>query len=572
MCCRLILSALLLGAGLAVAADQADTARIARLISQLGSDRFDEREQATRELEALGPAALAELRKAANSTNLETQQRAEKLVKNLESRLNNEKMLVAARVHFTFKDTPVLEALADIARQTGYNLSYVDDPAPLQGRTVTLNTGATTFWPAFDQFCMKAGLVEVAGQYRAAGPQPVAIQVGGQPPPPVPIPPLRKIVPPNSVNPTFGAYRQVQLTDGKQGPLPTDYVGPVRVRALPPEMQLLGATPRQEKELRVILDLSPEPGVDFVNVLDLRIDKALDDRGQALTAVGGLTANNPVGVALNAAARPLPRQIPVRFEPGTEPTRALKELKGTSMVAMRTPAKVMAIVDDIQNATGKSSKGEHNVKLTVRDVKKHPDGQLELQVLVERPADVLAQNLTSASRGAIAPVQPGQIQIQIRPLPRQLPRAVPPQQVPPAAPPAPAPNPAPNAPAPAPNPAPKAAAPARNRAKKAAQPQAAPQPAQVQPVPVQARIGQLATRTFGTAYVGLAVLDGKDQRLPLTNARSLGGRTINGITTQEVTLTVQPQAGHGEPAKLIFTGMRTVNVEIAFTLKDVPLP
>jgi hypothetical protein len=45
--------------------DAADAARIARLVRQLGSDDFDEREAATKELEAIGEPALAPLRKAA---------------------------------------------------------------------------------------------------------------------------------------------------------------------------------------------------------------------------------------------------------------------------------------------------------------------------------------------------------------------------------------------------------------------------------------------------------------------------------------------------------------------------
>lgn len=530
-------------------ADTADAARIAKLIRQLGSGRFEEREQATRELEALGGAALEGLRKAAQSGDLETQRRAEELVKKLEGRLSNAQMLAATRVRFKFKDTPVLEAIADIAKKTGFHLSYVDDPAKIVGRTVTVDTGETTFWQAFDLFCQKAGLVEGAGQYRAAGPQPVAIAVGGQPPPPVPVPPIRHVLPPNSIQPTFGAYRHVMLLDGKPQPLPTDYVGAVRVRALPPEIQLLGAAPRLDNELRVLVDLSPEPGVDFVGVLDMRIDKAVNDRGQSLKGLAGAAAGDPVAVALATASRPLGRQVPVRLEPAAQPSRALKELKGTSTVQMRTPPKVMATVDDIQNATGKSVKGEHNVTLTVRDVKRHEDGRLELTVLVQRPADVFAYNLANAGGAAgLIPVQAGQIQIQIRQI-QVAPGAVPQQRPPaPGAPPPPAPNPAP---------------------KPAAQ-KPAPQPVQAQPV--QAQIAAVQGRTFVTSVVGLSVLDAKDQQLALTDARMAPPQTVKGVTTQEVTLTVQPQAGQGAPAKLVFNGTRHATVEIAFTLKDVPLP
>jgi RNA polymerase sigma factor (sigma-70 family) len=63
-----------------------DAERIAKLIDQLGSDRFAEREAASRELDRLGAAALGALRKAIQSSDPETRRRAEALVKKIESR------------------------------------------------------------------------------------------------------------------------------------------------------------------------------------------------------------------------------------------------------------------------------------------------------------------------------------------------------------------------------------------------------------------------------------------------------------------------------------------------------
>jgi hypothetical protein len=46
--------------------------RIGRLISQLASSRFADRQQASRELEAIGEPALAALRRATNAADMET--------------------------------------------------------------------------------------------------------------------------------------------------------------------------------------------------------------------------------------------------------------------------------------------------------------------------------------------------------------------------------------------------------------------------------------------------------------------------------------------------------------------
>jgi hypothetical protein len=60
-----------------------DASHIARLIAELDSDEFKVREKAYEELEALGGAAEAALRKAARSSSLEVKRRAEELLSKL---------------------------------------------------------------------------------------------------------------------------------------------------------------------------------------------------------------------------------------------------------------------------------------------------------------------------------------------------------------------------------------------------------------------------------------------------------------------------------------------------------
>ncbi len=60
---------------------------IGRLIEQLGSDDFDARESATRQLEKLGQPALGQLRKALRGDDLEVRRRASRLVERITGRI-----------------------------------------------------------------------------------------------------------------------------------------------------------------------------------------------------------------------------------------------------------------------------------------------------------------------------------------------------------------------------------------------------------------------------------------------------------------------------------------------------
>jgi hypothetical protein len=148
------------------AADEASD-RIERLVKQLGSNKFADRERAKRELQAIGTPALEALKKAASDDG-ERGRRARDLARELEQKAVTERVLGGKKVKLSFKDTPVIDAVDELVRQSGYNIQIQGEVAALAKRKVTLDTGDTTFWPAFDQLCLKAGLVEIAGQSQAA--------------------------------------------------------------------------------------------------------------------------------------------------------------------------------------------------------------------------------------------------------------------------------------------------------------------------------------------------------------------------------------------------------------------
>src|SRR5690348_7394950 len=112
-----------LGLGLAGGATPADSGgdeRVPRLIRQLGSDQFREREAATDALDGLGAAALEPLRKATKSEDAEVRRRAADLVQRIEKRVETARILAPLRVRLVYQDTPVADAVADFARKSGY--------------------------------------------------------------------------------------------------------------------------------------------------------------------------------------------------------------------------------------------------------------------------------------------------------------------------------------------------------------------------------------------------------------------------------------------------------------------
>ncbi len=186
-----------LGVALAVPTPTSSETKIAALIGKLGSEHFREREAATRELDAIGEPALDALRKASKSTDMETANRAAALVAKIEQRGENARLLAPTYVELTFKDTPVEEAVADLARKSGCIITIAGDKSKLSTRKVTFETGKVPFWKAFEMLCEKAELVE------ADPGTPLGADVPGVQPVPVPqvapairLRPLQAPVPP----------------------------------------------------------------------------------------------------------------------------------------------------------------------------------------------------------------------------------------------------------------------------------------------------------------------------------------------------------------------------------------
>src|SRR5262249_12542871 len=105
------------------AAEGPDSQRIAGLIARLGSGTFREREEAPRALEAVGAPALPALRQAARSSDPEVRRRAEELVRRITEPVESAKLVAPSRIRLNYQNTPVEQAVKDLAKQSGYPIS-----------------------------------------------------------------------------------------------------------------------------------------------------------------------------------------------------------------------------------------------------------------------------------------------------------------------------------------------------------------------------------------------------------------------------------------------------------------
>jgi hypothetical protein len=180
--------------GLTLAAGPArgdDAARIARLIEQLGADTFAEREAASKALDQIGAPALEAVQKATRSRDAEVRKRAAELAGKIGRRAASEAALSPKMVHLVFKDTPVGEAVRGLADKSGYRVVLSDPDGKLKGKAVTLDTGKVTFWAALDKLCGAAGVIEL--DPHAAYPGRPA--TGGLMPLPLPVAPVAAPIP-----------------------------------------------------------------------------------------------------------------------------------------------------------------------------------------------------------------------------------------------------------------------------------------------------------------------------------------------------------------------------------------
>jgi len=246
-----------------------------KLVDRLGSRRHSEREAAMAALIARrSPASIDLLRKAAASRDLEVRRRARQILDYLARCQETERVLRPQKIQITYKDVPVPEAITDFARRTGLQVVLNDaDRAKVQNRKVSLRTGETTLWDAFQQLCDKAGLSERASEVAKERPfnSPYSGMGGGQ-----------QVIWLDGRHTITRQEQRLVLVDGKER-RPTYHAGALRLVALTgPARDGKKGPSTVGREATIGVSIEVEPRLEWNRLVSLRVEHAVDSLGQRL--------------------------------------------------------------------------------------------------------------------------------------------------------------------------------------------------------------------------------------------------------------------------------------------------
>ena len=487
-------------AGMGFAADAQD---IDRLIQQLGSGKFAERDAAQKALDAIGPDALAALRKAAASDDAEISRRAKELIPLLELRAETADATKPKRVSLVCKDQSATDAIQELKRVTGLPIALGGDTAALANKKVTLELKDVSAWEALDRFCAAAGLAQDVveetppkqppiprGQFRGGGIN--VMDMEGLP--------QKKF--------------NIRLQDGKPAGYPTAYVGALRVRALPPAS---GDKAPAKGEGAVKLEVLAEPGFSWRGAPKLRVDKAVDDKNQAVTqvAIEDAPAQATEEIIIQGRGQAIIRRamivngnrvqmeelypsggrsdwaqnLNVKLKLPDDPGVSLKQFKGMLQGRVSVPAQPLVTVHDplaVAKSENKVVKGK-GIDLKLMSATKQDDGTVKTSF--EMTGEGAALGAFAAGGVQIIQNVGGQINFNAEPL-------------------------------------------------------------------------------ADAQHVRLLDGDGKPYRITAFNSSS---RVNNGVASNEYRCTFSPPTATSEPKKLEYIGSRQATVEVPFELKDVAL-
>jgi hypothetical protein len=383
--------AVYLAAGTPVrAAEPAGKPDAARLIAELGSKQYRTRQAAAQALERMGESALVWLQQARDAGDPEIRHRAEQLVEQIKREADTARLLEPKRVQLEARDKPLPEVVADLAARTGFSVRLGSAEAGLAGHKLTLETGETTFWKAFDQLAEKAGLVEPRDGSARLGWQEADTD-------------LRRLrmqarlqvlqVQREGLSLRSSGEEPLLLVSGKPPRLPTWYAGAIRIRAVPLPRDLAASA----GETLVLLEATPQPGLTWRGLVGDRLDLVRDEAGRNLTPVALEEAPGLSGVLVvqnkfvarraegNGTVTDL-RYRPIRLKLAATPSRLLKEIKGVLSAEVQTPPEPRLTVEHILQAGGKSIRGSNGEVLRILQVGQQADGAYRVHIDFEDPS------------------------------------------------------------------------------------------------------------------------------------------------------------------------------------------
>ncbi|MBA4189646.1 MAG: hypothetical protein C0467_16800 [Planctomycetaceae bacterium] len=364
----LVFPALFVAAFVAAQEPAPKVTEAARLVEKLGSQDFEEREAASKRLEELGATALEELRVGVKSENPETARRAQDLLRKVERRLSNDKVLAPTLVELDVKDQPLDAVLAELSKQAKWEVVLGGlKPEDLAVKKLTVSTGGkVAFWVAVLKLCDVAEM-QIAGVSGFVAPG--AMPYLGRAKPGVRIAADRN--------------RAVVLEARGDSPRrPASVNGAVLIEAVPFPKNVL---PLATAHPSALLQAWPEPRLQWEGTAATKVTRATDASGAKLAAEftpiptgdiratgtgtvlirnadGSVTVVKDTGSAfeLPGGFRPNPRQAVIQFKPIEKSVNTAKELGVSMFATVRTGIEPLCQVRDLESgkaATGSAPSG-----------------------------------------------------------------------------------------------------------------------------------------------------------------------------------------------------------------------
>src|SRR5262249_29547375 len=167
-----------------------------------------------------------------------------------------------------------------------------------------------------------------------------------------------------------------------------DARGSVRVKALA-DGKMYSAP--SEGVLVLPLQITPEPRLAWRKLVEVRLDKALDDNDQALARGSAVISSGSAdeGVRAVITSPNLHQHTPLALKKGDKESRSLKELSGTVVAEVFAESQPLIVAGNILEAGGKTFTGADKGELKVNKVEKAADGTLTLRFEMLQPAGSL---------------------------------------------------------------------------------------------------------------------------------------------------------------------------------------
>ena len=345
--------------------------RVTTLVKKLGSSSYMTRESARKELESLGAVSLDALRKARNDADAETLRRLDDIIRRFEDQLLTKQILTPKEIHLVIKDATAQQAIAELAKISGYPIQFQGDASKLANKTLTLDIKAP-FWQVLDRINKDAGLVERADGGLQNVPDPrygnnIRVMRGG----------IQRVYSPHV--PVAPAGPIIVVPKTTEQPM-VDFSGAVKTEV---------RVSRDAKTHDVIVDLTAgiEPRlVNGIVVGKPAIGKIAGTDGRVLetkpeTPKVAAVANDDIMAGFGTfEVAPRRNSMQLRLKNPGDSVKAIKELAGQWTVALDLQNEVIAKIANVLNAEGKSSAGANGGDISVLAIKKTPAGDFEARI------------------------------------------------------------------------------------------------------------------------------------------------------------------------------------------------